>query len=53
MIGGLLLNNALNRIDDVTVTRTFWTASALMLVALGMAVYAVRVLRGHHAIANA
>jgi len=53
MIGGVLLNNALNRVDDATVTRTFWTASALMLVALFMAFYAVRVLRGHHAVANA
>jgi MFS family permease len=53
MIGGVLLNNALNRVDDATVTRTFWTASALMLVALFMAFYAVKVLRGHHAAANA
>lgn len=49
MIGGFLLNNAVNKIDDVTVTRTFWTASGIMLVALMMAFYAVRVMREHRA----
>ena len=49
MLGGFLLNNAVNQIDDATVVRTFWTASGVMLVALFMAFYTVRVLRGHHA----
>lgn len=43
MIGGVLLNNAVNRVDDMTVNRTFWTASAIMFVALLTAVYAARV----------
>jgi DHA1 family tetracycline resistance protein-like MFS transporter len=45
MIGGVLLNNALDRVDDMTVTRTFWTASAIMFVALLTAVYAARILK--------
>lgn len=44
-IGGIMLNNAFNRIDDFTVNRTFWTASAIMFVALLTAVYAVRAIR--------
>jgi hypothetical protein len=47
MIGGVLLNNAVNKVDDATVTRTFWAASILMLVAMGAAVYAVKVIRDH------
>jgi DHA1 family tetracycline resistance protein-like MFS transporter len=50
MIGGILLNNAVNKVDDVTVTRTFWTASVLMLVAMGAAIYAVKVVREHQAV---
>jgi MFS transporter, DHA1 family, tetracycline resistance protein len=46
-IGGVLLNNAVNKVDDITVTRTFWTASVLMFVAMGAAFYAVRIVRGH------
>jgi DHA1 family tetracycline resistance protein-like MFS transporter len=38
-IGGVLLNNSLNAVDDLTVTRTFWTASAIMLAAFVAAVY--------------
>ncbi len=34
MLGGVLLNNAFNRVDDSTLYRTFWTASAIMLIAL-------------------
>lgn len=45
MIGGVLLNNALNTIDDRTVTRTFWTASAIMFVAFLAAIYVSRLLR--------
>ena len=33
-LGGVLMNNAFNRVDDATLYRTFWTASAIMMVAL-------------------
>jgi MFS transporter, DHA1 family, tetracycline resistance protein len=33
-LGGVLMNNAFNRVDDATLYRTFWTASAIMIVAL-------------------
>ena len=39
IIGGLLLNNAVNALDDFTLYRTFWTASAIMFVAFLVAVY--------------
>ena len=39
IIGGFLLNNAVNQIDDFTIYRTFWTASAIMLIALFVAIY--------------
>lgn len=45
VIGGILLNNAVNAVDDRTVTRTFWTASAIMLVAMMTALYVMKVLR--------
>ena len=48
MVGGFLLNNAVNKIDDTTVTRTFWAASAIMLVALMTAIYAMKVIKEHH-----
>ena len=38
-VGGVLLNNALNKVDNFTVQRTFWTASAIMIVAALIAVY--------------
>lgn len=38
-IGGVLLNNALNQVDNFTIQRTFWTASAIMIVAILIAVY--------------
>ncbi len=38
-LAGILLNNSFNKIDDATLFRTFWTASALMLVTLIAAVY--------------
>ncbi len=38
-LGGILLNNALNQVDDFTIQRTFWTASAIMIVAMLIAVY--------------
>lgn len=39
MIGGVLLNNSFNAVDDQTLYRTFWTASAIMVVALFIAIY--------------
>jgi MFS family permease len=44
MIGGVLLNNAVNTIDDTTVIRTFWTASGVMFVALLTAIYTMQIL---------
>jgi DHA1 family tetracycline resistance protein-like MFS transporter len=38
-LGGILLNNALNQIDDFTIQRTFWTAAAIMIVAMLIAIY--------------
>lgn len=38
-LGGLLLNNAINQVDNFTVTRTFWTATAIMIVATLIAAY--------------
>ncbi|MBA2735484.1 MAG: MFS transporter [Pyrinomonadaceae bacterium] len=38
-VGGVLLNNSLNKIDDFTLYRTFWMASAIMFVAFLAAVY--------------
>ncbi|HEY8560220.1 MAG TPA: MFS transporter [Pyrinomonadaceae bacterium] len=32
-LGGVLLNNSLNHVDNLTIQRTFWTASAIMIVA--------------------
>ena len=46
-VGGFLLGNAINKIDDGTVTRTFWTASVVMLIAMGVAIYAVKIVREH------
>lgn len=45
MVGGILLNNSVNRIDDLTVTRTFFAASAIMTAALIVSIFAVRVVR--------
>ncbi len=42
IIGGFLLNNAMNALDDFTLYRTFWTASAIMFVAFFVAVYFTR-----------
>ena len=42
IIGGFLLNNTLNAIDDLSLYRTFWTASAIMFVAFLVAVYFAR-----------
>jgi DHA1 family tetracycline resistance protein-like MFS transporter len=50
MIGGVLLNNSINRIDDMTVTRTFFAASAIMTAALIVSIFAVRVVRNAQAV---
>jgi len=44
MIGGVLLNNAINKVDDFSIARTFWTAAAIMLIAFLSAIYAARVM---------
>lgn len=38
-VGGVLLNNSLNHVDSFTIQRTFWTASAIMIIAALIAVY--------------
>ncbi len=45
LMGGFLLNNALNAIDDNTIYRTFWAASIIMFVALLVAVFFARTKR--------
>jgi DHA1 family tetracycline resistance protein-like MFS transporter len=45
-IGGPLLTNSANAIDNSTIARTFWTASAIMLVAFVFAVYFARSFSG-------
>ena len=42
-VGGILLNNAVNQVDDFTVQRTFWTASAIMIVTVFIAVYFAKI----------
>ena len=44
-IGGVLLSNAVNKIDDHTLYRTFGTASAIMFVAFLVALYSLRLKR--------
>ena len=39
MIGGFLLNNTINAIDDFTLKRTFWMASGIMFVAFLVSIY--------------
>ena len=38
-LGGILLNNALNQVDSSTIMRTFWTAAAIMLIAVFISIY--------------
>jgi DHA1 family tetracycline resistance protein-like MFS transporter len=38
-VGGVLLNNAFNQVDNFTIQRTFWTASAIMLIAVFIVIY--------------
>ena len=44
-LGGILLNNQFNRVDDFTIERTFWTAAAIMIVAIFTAVYFAKIER--------
>ena len=46
VIAGVLLNNAVGQIDDSTIQRTYWTASALMFVAFLMSLYWLRMRTG-------
>lgn len=41
-IGGVLLSNVLGEIDDKTLYRTFWAASAIMLLAFALAIYSAK-----------
>ena len=41
-IGGVLLSNVLGEIDDTTLYRTFWAASAIMLLAFALAIYSAK-----------
>lgn len=45
LLGGILLNNKMDLIDDSTIYRTFWTASAIMFVAFVVAIYFARTTR--------
>ncbi|MFT3743492.1 MAG: MFS transporter [Pyrinomonadaceae bacterium] len=45
LLGGILLNNKMDLIDDSTIYRTFWTASAIMFVAFLVAIYFARTTR--------
>jgi MFS transporter, DHA1 family, tetracycline resistance protein len=38
-ITGFLLNNAVNKVDDYTLKRNFWTAAAIMFAAVLVAIY--------------
>ena len=52
MIGGVLLNDAMNKVSDQTVMRTFATASAIMFVAMLAALFAARIMKGHSAVST-
>lgn len=41
-VGGVLLNNSFNKVDDFTIQRTFWTAAGIMIVAILAAIYFAR-----------
>jgi MFS family permease len=45
ILGGFLLNNAINTIDDRSLYLTFWTAAGIMFVAFGVALYFERTVR--------
>jgi MFS transporter, DHA1 family, tetracycline resistance protein len=40
-VGGVLLNNRFNELDDETILRTFWTAAAIMLIAFAAAIFSI------------
>ncbi|MEO6589536.1 MAG: MFS transporter [Pyrinomonadaceae bacterium] len=42
-VGGVLLNNAVNQVDDFTIQRTFWMASAIMVVTVFIAIYFAKI----------
>jgi DHA1 family tetracycline resistance protein-like MFS transporter len=44
-LGGVLLNNALDNIDNFTIQRTFWTASVIMIVAALISIFFARMNR--------
>jgi DHA1 family tetracycline resistance protein-like MFS transporter len=44
-LGGVLLNNALDHVDNFTIRRTFWTASAIMIIAVLIAVYFTKMIQ--------
>ena len=52
LVGGVLLNDAMNRVSDQTVFRTFAAASGLMFVAMMVSLFAVRVMKGHSAVST-
>lgn len=43
-IGGLLLNNAVNKMDDFTLYRTFFVSAGIMFLAFLIALYSVRLI---------
>ena len=43
IIAGVLLNNAINEVDDFTLFRTFWAASGLMFITLLVAIYFAKI----------
>ncbi len=49
-IGGILLNNAVHKMDEHTLYRTFFAAAAIMFLAFLMAVYSVRLIGNRVAI---
>ena len=53
LVGGVLLNDAMNRVSDQTVFRTFAAASGLMFVATVVSLFAVRIMKGHPAVSTA
>lgn len=42
-VGGLLLNNSMNQVDNFTVQRTFWTAAAIMVFTVFIAIYFAKI----------
>ena len=51
-VGGFLLNNSLNTIDNFTIARTFWTASGIMLVAFLTTIYFLRIVKTEQIVAG-